>query len=84
MTYQLNMAAVVDHILTLQQSLAHNERMLNKSHPMYTQNLHFELLRTRTKMEFAMFLLALLTVMDLPPSMVVGTYDLRLFVSPAK
>ncbi|KAF8506661.1 hypothetical protein F5888DRAFT_1644324 [Russula emetica] len=67
---------VQDHILTLQQSLAHYERMLNKSHPMYIQNLHFELLRARTKLEFAMFVLALLTVMDLPPSMVVGTYDL--------
>jgi magnesium transporter len=75
-TYRLNMATAVDHILTLQQSLAHYERMLNKSHPMYLQNLHFELLRARTKLEFAMFVLALLTVMDLPPSMVVGTYDL--------
>jgi hypothetical protein len=33
MTYQLNMAAVVD-ILTLQQSLAHYELMLSESHLM--------------------------------------------------
>jgi magnesium transporter len=75
MTYRLNMAAVVDHIVTLQQSLTHYERMLSKSHPMYLEILHFELLRTRSKIEYTLFVLALVTVIDLPPSVVVGTYD---------
>jgi magnesium transporter len=78
MTYQLNMAAAAaaDHILTLQQSLAHYERMLSESHPIYLQNLNFDLLRARAKGDFAMFILAVVTVMIVPPSVVVGTYDL--------
>jgi magnesium transporter len=76
MTYQLNMAAVVDHILTLQQSLAHYELMLSESHPMYLQNLNFDLLRARAKGDYAMFVLALVTVMVVPPSVFIGTYDL--------
>jgi magnesium transporter len=74
----------VDHILTLQQSLAHYERMLSESHPMYLQNLNFDLLRARAKGEFAMFVLALVTVCVVPPSVIVGTYNLSLFVLPAK
>ncbi len=65
--------AAVDHILTLQQSLAHYERMLSESHPMYLQNLHFDLLRARAKGDYAMFVLALVTVMVVPASVVVGT-----------
>jgi magnesium transporter len=62
----------VDHILTLQQSLAHYERMLSESHPMYIQNLHFDLLRARAKGDYAMFVLAMVTVMVVPPSVVTG------------
>ena len=80
MTYELKMvaaaAAAVDHILTLQQSLAHYERMLSESHPIYLQNLNFDLLRARAKGDFAMFILALVTVIIIPPSAVIGTYDL--------
>jgi hypothetical protein len=50
--------------------------MLSESHPMYIQNLHFDLLRARAKGDFAMFILAVVTVMIVPPSVVVGTYDL--------
>ena len=78
------LVAVVDHILTLQQSLAHYERMLSESHPMYLQNLHFDLLRARAKGDFAMFVLAMVTMMVVPPSVVIGTYDLGLFVLRAK
>jgi len=64
--------------------LAHYERMLSESHPLYLQNLNFDLLRARAKGDYAMFVLALVTVMVVPPSVVIGTYDLRLFVLPAK
>ena len=84
MTYQLNMAAVVDHILTLQQSLVHYERMLSESHPMYLQNLHFDLLRARLQRDFTMFVLAIVTVVIVPPSVLIGTYDVQLFVLPAR
>jgi magnesium transporter len=76
MTYQLNMTAVVDHILALQQSLAHYERMLSESHPVYLQNLYIDLLHARAKTDFAMFVLTVIVVVDLPPQVVVGTYHL--------
>jgi magnesium transporter len=69
----------VDHILTLQQSLAHYERMLSESHPMYIQNLHFDLLRARAKGDYAMFVLAMVTVMVVPPSVVTGMCTLYNF-----
>lgn len=62
----------VDHILTLQQSLAHYERMLSESHPLYLQNLHIDLERARIKREFSMFVLALVTVVATPPLVVIG------------
>jgi magnesium transporter len=62
----------VDHILTLQQSLAHYERMLSESHPMYIQNLHFDLLRARAKGDYAMFVLSMVTVLVVPPSVITG------------
>ncbi|KAF8506659.1 hypothetical protein F5888DRAFT_1644306 [Russula emetica] len=68
---------VQDHILTLQQSLAHYERMLSESHPMYIQNLHFDLLSARAKGDFAMFVLALVSVMVVPPSVVVGAFSMN-------
>lgn len=75
MTYQLNMATIVDHLLTLQQSLAHYERMLSESHPMYLQNLHMDLLRARAKGDYAMFVLAVVTVIIVPPSVIIGRCD---------
>jgi magnesium transporter len=74
MTYQLN-AAAVDHILTLQQSLAHYGRMLSESHPMYLQNLYIDLLRARAKGDFAFFVLALVGMVNLPPLVLSGAYD---------
>ena len=62
----------VDHILTLQQSLAHYERMLSESHPMYLQNLNIDLLRARAKGDYAMFVLAVVTVVIVPPSVFIG------------
>jgi magnesium transporter len=62
----------VDHILTLQQSLAHYERMLSESHPMYLQNLNMDLLRARSKRDYGMFVLAVVTVVVVPPSVVIG------------
>ena len=70
----------VDHILTLQQSLAHYERMLSESHPMYLQNLNMDLLRARSKRDYGMFVLAVVTVVVVPPSVVIGMCTLWLFV----
>lgn len=62
----------VDHILTLQQSLAHYERMLSESHPMYIQNLHIDLLRAREKGDYAMFVLAVVTLLSVAPQVISG------------
>ncbi len=69
------LVAVVDHILTLQQFLAHYDRMLSESHPMCLHDLSFDLLCAHAKGDFTMFVLALVTVMVVLPSVVIGTYD---------
>jgi magnesium transporter len=61
-----------DHILTLQLSLAHYERMLSQSHPTYIQNLHVDFLRARAKGDFAAFILAVIGMLVLPPGVVIG------------
>ncbi len=62
----------IDHIFTLQQSLAHYERMLSQSHPTYLQNLNVDFLRVRAKGDRAAFILALITVIALPPMIPIG------------
>lgn len=84
MTYQLNMAVVVDHILTLQQSLAHYERMLSESHPIYLQNLYIDLLHARSKGDFALVILGVAGMMHLPPLVLSGTYIYDCPFLPAK
>ena len=71
------MRLYIDHILTLQQSLAHHERMLSESHPTYRQNLRMHLLRTRNKLDYDMFILAIVAVMILPQEMIIGMYILH-------
>jgi hypothetical protein len=46
--------------------------MLSESHPLYLQNLHIDLVRARIKREFTMFVLALVTVVAVPPLVIVG------------
>jgi hypothetical protein len=43
---------------------------------MYLQNLHFDLLRARLKRDYTMFVLAVVTVVIVPPSVIIGTCDL--------
>lgn len=45
-----------DHILSLQQSLAHYEQMLSQSHPTYLQNLQVDFFRARAKVDYAGFI----------------------------
>ncbi|KAI0308244.1 hypothetical protein B0F90DRAFT_144362 [Multifurca ochricompacta] len=70
---------VQDHILTLQQSLVHYERMLSQSHPIYLQNLRVGFLRVRGKSDYAAFVLAIVSVVVLPPQVFIGIYILSLF-----
>jgi len=71
---------VQDHILTLQLSLAHYERMLSQSHPIYIQNLQVDLLRARAKGDFATFILAVISMLVLPPGVPIGIFSMNVTV----
>ncbi|KAI9509070.1 hypothetical protein F5148DRAFT_978857 [Russula earlei] len=68
---------VQDHILTLQQSLEHYERMLRQSHPMYLQSLRIDFLRVNANNSYKALMFALVTVVVLPPNMVTGAFTLN-------
>jgi len=48
--------------------------MLSESHPTYLQNLRVDLIRARAKSDFAAFVLAIVSVLVLPPLVVIGMY----------
>jgi magnesium transporter len=61
----------------------HYERMLSESHPMYLQNLRIDLVHARAKTDHAAFVLSIVAVVILPPSVLIGMCTLYayLFVS---
>ncbi|KAI0003718.1 hypothetical protein BJV74DRAFT_811126 [Russula compacta] len=70
---------VQDHILTLQQSLAHYERMLSESHSMYLQNLRVDFLRTRAKKDFAEIIFTSIAVgFVVLPEALVGMFSMNI------
>jgi len=71
---------VQDHLLTLQQSLAHYERMLSQSHPTYIQNLSIDFSNARAKGDRAAFILATATVAMVPPGVLVGVFSTNVTV----
>jgi len=71
---------VQDHILTLQQSLAHYERMLSESHPIYLQSLRIDMLRAQAKGGVAALILTAVTVAVVPPSVIVGCVSMNVTV----
>ncbi len=83
---QIYICGISKHTLGCQSwgKWAHYEWMLSKSHPMYLQNLSFDLLHVCAKGDFTMFVLILVTVIVVPPSVIIGMYNLWLFILPAK
>jgi magnesium transporter len=61
-----------DHILALQQSLTHCERVLSESHPTYLQILRVDFLRARVTTDYAAFILGIVAVVVLPPQVLCG------------
>lgn len=57
-----NRSRLVDHIITLQQSLAHYERMLSQSHPTFLSQLRFSVDRAKSDSDKA---ITFLTVVSL-------------------
>jgi magnesium transporter len=48
--------------------------MLSESHPTYLQNLRIDFLRARAKGDFAAYVLAVVAVGVVPPSVVIGMH----------
>lgn len=61
-----------DHILALQLSLAHNERMLSHSHPAYISNLRSELEMTKSGIDVKVLYLSTATITVLCMQTVTG------------
>ncbi|KAI0257100.1 hypothetical protein BJV78DRAFT_1116661 [Lactifluus subvellereus] len=71
---------VQDHILTLQQSLAHFERMLSESHPTYLQILRLDSLHARARADYAALILGIAAVVVLPPQVLCGLVTLNVTI----
>ncbi|KAA1471535.1 hypothetical protein DENSPDRAFT_776779 [Dentipellis sp. KUC8613] len=74
------MGDVQDHIITLQQSLAHYERMLSQSHPTHLSNLRVTVLRGRSNSDKAIMILSIVTVAVLPAQTFIGLFSLNITV----
>lgn len=61
-----------DHIITLQQSLAHYERMLSQSHPTYLQNLRVTASRGRSGTDKAIMVLTVVSIAVMPAQIIIG------------
>ena len=68
-----------DHILALQQSLAHFERMLSESHPRYLQILRINSQRTRRRTDIIAFMIEIIGVMSVGHEVLVGMSTLYLY-----
>lgn len=56
------MSHYLDHIITMQQSLAHYERILSHSHPAYISHLRYSLSEAKGGMDKAILALSLVTI----------------------
>lgn len=66
-----------DHILSLQQALAHYERMLAQSHPIYLTQLHIQAVQTKAGRGKAAIILSVVSagvVVELTP---IGKHQLN-------
>ncbi|KAI0094857.1 hypothetical protein BDY19DRAFT_914959 [Irpex rosettiformis] len=63
---------VQDHILTLQQSLAHYERMLSQSHPIYLSHLRLSVSASKSGSDKAIAMLTMVSMAVLVMQVVIG------------
>ncbi|KAI0032743.1 hypothetical protein K488DRAFT_49194 [Vararia minispora EC-137] len=71
---------VQDHILSLQQSLAHYERVLSQSHQTYLQHLRAVVSRGRSNQDFSVMLLTIVSIGVLPCQVIIGLFSLNVTV----
>jgi magnesium transporter len=69
-----------DHVLALQQSLTHFERVLSEWRPTYLQMLRSNFVKTRVKIDSNIFTLTLVHVVSLPPQVLAGMSTLFVYL----
>ncbi|KAH8120176.1 hypothetical protein DFH11DRAFT_1558780 [Phellopilus nigrolimitatus] len=72
------MGDIQDHIVTLQQSLTHYERMLSHSHPAYLSQLRISQSVARSGTDTALLLLTVVSVSVLSIQVVLGLFSVNL------
>lgn len=71
------MGDIHDHILTLQGSLNHMERMLSQSHPSYLSQLRMNLARTKGGSDKALLYLTVISIAVLCSQAITGTFSMN-------
>ncbi|THH01829.1 hypothetical protein EW026_g954 [Hermanssonia centrifuga] len=74
------MGDVQDHILTLQQSLAHYERMLNQSHPTYLTQLRLSASKSKSGSDKSIMILSIISIGVLCVQGVIGFHSMNIKV----
>ncbi|KII93749.1 hypothetical protein PLICRDRAFT_403555 [Plicaturopsis crispa FD-325 SS-3] len=74
------MGDIQDHILTLQHSLAHYERMLSQSHPAFLSHLRTIVSRTKGGTDKALMTLTIVTMAVLCCQTLIGVFSLNITV----
>lgn len=78
--HQLSDILYADHILTLQHSLAHYERMLSQSHPTYLSQLRVSVGEAKSGQDKAIMLLTIVSMAVLCNQAMIGVSVLLLLV----
>jgi len=73
----IHMGDILDHILTLQQGLAHYEKMLSESHPIYLHQLHILAWVTKSATSKAAIILTSVGVSILSNQVIIGLCSLN-------
>ena len=70
-------AGALDHILSLQQGLAHHERTLGQSHPIYHTQLHIRAVKAKGNSDNAIIVLTVVSIGVLTVQTLIGRYALN-------
>ncbi|KAF8263717.1 hypothetical protein EI94DRAFT_1595934 [Lactarius quietus] len=71
---------VQDHILSLQQSLEHHERMLSQSHPTYLQNLRVDFFRAQATADYAGFIFTIISMLAVLAEVPIGVFSMNVTI----
>ncbi|TFK41201.1 hypothetical protein BDQ12DRAFT_664050 [Crucibulum laeve] len=74
------MGDIQDHILTIQHSLAHYERMLSQSHPTYLAQLRASFATTKSGKDMALIYLTVVTVAVLCVQTLIGLFSVNITI----